>query len=76
MESICLPTFYCFSQIDMRLIEMLEEEGYASTHLTDEHVSHDYELDSRTSHEEHDHAHEHSSHHHHSHSHVMAYTHF
>lgn len=68
--------FTVFSQMDMRLVEMLEEEGYASTHLTDEHVSHDHESDSRTSHEEHDHAHEHGSHHHHSHSHVMAYTHF
>lgn len=68
--------FTVFSQIDMRLVEMLEEEGYAPTHLTDEHTSHDHESARGTSHTEHDHAHEHSSHHHHTHSHVMAYTHF
>ncbi|MZQ81653.1 GTP-binding protein [Paenibacillus sp. 5J-6] len=72
--------FTVFSQIDMRLVEMLEEEGREAIHLLDEQGSHDHEADSRTSHEEHehehDHAHEHGSHHHHSHSHVMAYTHF
>lgn len=67
--------FTVFSQIDMRLVEMLEEEGRA-THLLDEQDSHDHESDSHHSHEEHDHSHEHGSHHHHSHSHVMAYTHF
>ncbi|MEC0269322.1 GTP-binding protein [Paenibacillus anseongense] len=70
--------FTVFSQIDMRLVEMLEEEGYAAAHLTAEPASHDHESDSRSSQEEHEHAqeHEHGSHHHHSHSHVMAYTHF
>nr|WP_261306388.1 GTP-binding protein [Paenibacillus andongensis] len=70
-----------FSQIDMRLIEMLEEEqGHNAdrdhdvrhaTHSSEDHEPHE----SRDNlHQGHDHAHD--SHHHHSHNHVMAYTHF
>ncbi|NOU84936.1 GTP-binding protein [Paenibacillus sp. LMG 31460] len=52
-----------FSQIDMRLIEMLEEEQGQKQHLNAKHNDTD-----------HDHAND--NHHHHSHNHVMAYTHF
>lgn len=66
--------FTVFSQIDMRLIEVLEEEGQAQNA---EYVSHVHASHDEGDHDhDHDHAHENDRHHHHSHSHVMAYTHF
>ncbi|WP_090816431.1 GTP-binding protein [Paenibacillus sp. yr247] len=73
-----------FSQIDIRLIEVLEEEkgleklanaahnsAHHAVHFTKDHDHHESHDDLN-----HDHDHEQGNHHHHSHSHVMAYTHF
>ncbi|NOV03237.1 CobW family GTP-binding protein [Paenibacillus planticolens] len=71
--------FTVFSQIDMRLIEMLEEEGQTPFADAGHSTGHPNAEHAHASHHEagHDHAqHEQDSHHHHSHSHVMAYTHF
>ncbi|KRF31996.1 cobalamin biosynthesis protein [Paenibacillus sp. Soil787] len=75
-----------FSQIDMRLIEMLEEERgqstdrdhdvHHATHLSEDHEDHEPHESRDNLPHDHDHDHTYDNHHHHSHNHVMAYTHF
>ncbi|WP_307560252.1 GTP-binding protein [Paenibacillus sp. V4I7] len=70
-----------FSQIDMRLIEMLEEEKGQKQHLIANHNDTNNNMQHNANHhEDHNDANndadrDHDSHHH-SHNHVMAYTHF
>ncbi|MDQ0914169.1 G3E family GTPase [Paenibacillus sp. V4I5] len=71
-----------FSQIDMRLIEMLEEEKGQKQHLIANHndTNNNVQHNANHHHEDHNDANndadrDHDSHHH-SHNHVMAYTHF
>lgn len=66
-----------FSQIDMRLIEVLEEEqeqGQTQQAIGYQNDANHHHESNDTLHHHHDQTHE--KQHHHSHSHVMAYTHF
>ncbi|UJF35290.1 CobW family GTP-binding protein [Paenibacillus hexagrammi] len=76
-----------FSRVDMRLLELFEEDNEAVLHAAHTHMTdkgHEHVCTSNCDHHDHDHEHMHSEghvqaasgHHHHTHDHVMAYTHF